>query len=75
MIDSAIFIETENNAPPGSALEQHIQGLRKRSRTGAVNATDYDFLLDNPITLSIESNRSEGFEAATLQIGTWHAAH
>ncbi|KAK2051531.1 hypothetical protein LY76DRAFT_528409 [Colletotrichum caudatum] len=75
MIDYAIFIDTENDAPPESTLKQHIQGLRKRSRTGSVNATDYDFLLDNPIALSIESKRSEGFEAATLQIGTWHAAH
>ncbi|KAH7308989.1 hypothetical protein B0I35DRAFT_412854 [Stachybotrys elegans] len=28
-----------------------------------------------PITVSIETKKSEGFEEVVLQIGVWHAAH
>ncbi|KZL64502.1 hypothetical protein CT0861_02333 [Colletotrichum tofieldiae] len=44
-------------------------------REDTVDCTSCAFLRNKPITVSIDTKKSEGLEEPILQIGVWHAAH
>ncbi|KAK1658536.1 hypothetical protein BDP55DRAFT_527007, partial [Colletotrichum godetiae] len=74
MVDFCICIHPDAEADTG--INTAIKQLRDASPSESVNHTDYSVFRNYPIALSIESKIQDGSEgAATLQIGTWHAAH
>ncbi|CCF32510.1 hypothetical protein CH063_04886 [Colletotrichum higginsianum] len=73
MIDFAMYIDTE--VVQDMHLSQRIKELRQKFPSNAVNSTPYHFLRNKPISVTIETKRSDGLEQAVLQIGIWQAAH
>ncbi|TKW60073.1 hypothetical protein CTA1_3145 [Colletotrichum tanaceti] len=77
MIDFAMYIDPDTDdcrQLAGADVENKMRALRQRSGTDTANSTRYFFLRNKPVSVSIETKRSEGFETAILQMGTWHAA-
>ncbi|KAK2051184.1 hypothetical protein LY76DRAFT_417882 [Colletotrichum caudatum] len=75
MVDFCLYIDADVVGQSDHAAGAALQQLYKSSRSTAVNHTDFAALKKHPIALSIESKTQDGsMAAATLQVGTWHAA-
>lgn len=78
MVDFCLYLDSDVIGRTDPAALAAIQALRSRSKSKAVNHTDYHILRYHPIALSIESKTKDGSmaaAAAALQVGTWQAAH
>ncbi|KAJ0163685.1 hypothetical protein CTA2_2580 [Colletotrichum tanaceti] len=75
MVDYCLYVDSEVATRSDPRVEDAISRLRADSPSEAVNHTDYAGVRRHPLALSIESKTPGGsVEAATLQVGTWHAA-
>ncbi|KAH9225243.1 hypothetical protein K456DRAFT_1852629 [Colletotrichum gloeosporioides 23] len=76
MVDFCLYLNSDVIGRTNPAALAAIQALRSRSKSKAVNHTDYHILRNHPIALSIESKTQDGsMAAAALQVGTWQAAY
>lgn len=64
-----------NIRPKPSEEQEIIDNIRSRRLGDSINHTDWGSLSKHPIAISIETKRyGEQYDAALLQIATWHSA-